>query len=143
MASTRKVRYSTLNNALAIVGAEVALIDKSVFFWAKATTEYGFVQSARVGFIADSEKWITDANQDFGTDTKRNAVWLLISHLGDLLISADDSFNILLVWGLRNEQRSKVFEGNGAIYSDMGLKRCLMNLPTVEGIPNGGRTFTG
>ena len=40
----------------------------------------------------NGEKGIPDPNQDFGTDTKRNDVGMLISHVGDLLVSGTDAF---------------------------------------------------
>ena len=39
-----------------------------------------------------SENGLFEVNQYFGTEAKRDVVWMLISRVGDLVISGADSF---------------------------------------------------
>ena len=74
---------------------------------------------------------------------ERDVVAVLISHVGDFLISGTDAFIAYVSGGVGNEYGAKVFEGGEAIYSGMWVKKDSMELIRDETISDGTQTFTG
>ena len=82
-----------------------------------------FRKGPRGKHIGEYAKCISEANKDYGTDGKRDVVRMLISHVGDLLISGPDSFIAYLSGKLEHEYGVKVVEGGGATYLVVGIKK--------------------
>ena len=103
------------------MGGEVTSLDKSVFFWTRQGFEYGYGGKFRDPNSKNLDKGILNANGNFETSDKRQALRTIDIHVGDLLISVSDVFIAYIPLGVKGKSNVDRSGGNKATYLGMGI----------------------
>ena len=85
------------------------LLDKSVCFCAEEDAKYGFGKGLRGKCIGRNEKGILRSMEILAQSAKREVIGVLISHVGDMLISVSYLCISLLSGRLGNEFGANAF----------------------------------
>ena len=140
---SRAVR-SAENSLTKNLRCKVALIGKSVVWWAACDPQYVSGKCLRAKCAGGNGKWIFETDGNFGTGEKGSGVaGMFISHVGELLISGYDLFISRTSEILESEFGVNVFEEIESIYLGMGVEKVPNEFSDDANIFAGGRNSPG